>query len=79
MTASLGTGRRDAPVVVSFDIDGTMVFGHPPGPIALGFVRAVVAAGHVVGSASDRTAGDQSSLWAAHDVDVARLAEALCR
>ena len=60
-----------AELVVSFDIDGTMVFGHPPGPIMVGFVRAVLAAGHVVGSASDRTVADQSALWAAHHVDVA--------
>lgn len=58
-------------MVVSFDIDGTMVFGHPPGPIMVGFVRAVAAAGHLVGSASDRTVADQSALWTAHDLDVA--------
>ncbi len=60
-----------AGLVVSFDIDGTMVFGHPPGPIEVGFVRAVLAAGHVVGSASDRTVADQSALWAAHALEVA--------
>jgi len=60
-----------APLVVSFDIDGTMEFGHPPGPIMVGFVRAVAAAGHVVGSASDRTVADQSALWAGHALEVA--------
>ena len=63
--------REASPLVVSFDIDGTMEFGHPSGPIMVGFVRAVAAAGHVIGSASDRTVADQSALWSAHDLDVA--------
>jgi hypothetical protein len=58
-------------VVVSFDIDGTMEFGHPPGPVSVEFVRALADDGHVVGSASDRTRGDQTSLWELHGVAVA--------
>lgn len=58
-------------MLVSFDIDGTMEFGHPPGPITVDVVRSVGAAGHTIGSASDRTRSDQESLWARHDVDVA--------
>jgi hypothetical protein len=58
-------------VLVSFDIDGTMEFGHPPGPITVELVRSVGAAGHVIGSASDRTRSDQSSLWEVHGVAVA--------
>jgi len=63
--------REASPLVVSFDIDGTMEFGHPSGPIMVGFVRAVAASGHVIGSASDRTVADQSALWSAHDLEVA--------
>jgi hypothetical protein len=58
-------------VLVSFDIDGTMEFGHPPGPITVDVVRSVGAAGHVIGSASDRTRSDQESLWELHGVEVA--------
>ena len=56
--------------MVSFDIDGTMTFGDPAGPVAVDLVRAVAALGHVVGSASDRTRAEQSALWASHGVDV---------
>jgi hypothetical protein len=67
--SSSAYGRRL--VLVSFDIDGTMEFGHPPGPVTVDFVRELIADGHVVGSASDRTRGDQSSLWASHGIEVA--------
>jgi hypothetical protein len=58
-------------MLVSFDIDGTMEFGHPPGPITVDVVRSVGAAGHTIGSASDRTRSDQTALWELHQVDVA--------
>ena len=64
----LGDGEL---TVVSFDIDGTMEFGDPPGPIAVALVRAVADLGHVVGSGSDRTRSDQAALWEAHGMDVA--------
>jgi hypothetical protein len=57
-------------VVVSFDIDGTMEFGHPPGPVTVEWVRLLAAAGHVVGSASDRTRSEQEELWATHGMEV---------
>ena len=56
--------------VVSFDIDGTMEFGDPPGPIPVALVRAMAELGHVIGSGSDRTRADQENLWEAHGVDV---------
>jgi hypothetical protein len=56
--------------VVSFDIDGTMAFGDPPGRLGIDIARAVAAAGHVIGSASDRVRTDQERLWAAHDLAV---------
>lgn len=58
-------------MVVSFDIDGTMEFGNPPGPIPAALVAAMAELGHVVGSGSDRTRSDQSGLWAAAGIDVA--------
>jgi hypothetical protein len=60
-------------VLISFDIDGTMAFGEPPGPVTVEFVRALAASGHVVGCASDRTRTEQATLWASHGVDVAFL------
>lgn len=56
---------------MSFDIDGTMSFGDPAGPVDVGLVRAVAALGHVVGSASDRTRAEQTALWARHGLEVA--------
>jgi hypothetical protein len=61
----------DMVFVVSFDIDGTMEFGDPPGPITADLVRRVAELGHVVGSASDRTRANQSSSWERHGVEVA--------
>jgi hydroxymethylpyrimidine pyrophosphatase-like HAD family hydrolase len=58
-------------VLISFDIDGTMEFGHPPGPVTVEFVRALAVNGHVIGSASDRTRTDQSSLWQEYGIKVA--------
>jgi len=63
----LGDGRL---TVVSFDIDGTMEFGAPPGPIPVALAKAMAQLGHVIGSGSDRTRSDQASLWEAHGVDV---------
>jgi len=56
--------------VVSFDIDGTMAFGDPPGPISVALVAAIADLGHVIGSGSDRTSSDQARLWAAHGIEV---------
>ena len=43
-------------LVVSLDIDGTMEFGDPPGPVTVELVRLVLAAGVIVGSASELVA-----------------------
>jgi hypothetical protein len=57
-------------VVVSFDIDGTLVEGDPPGPITMQVVAQALALGYVVGSASDRTVGEQQQMWARHRLAV---------
>ena len=51
------------PVVVSFDIDGTLETGDPPGPLPLAVVRHAQARGYVVGSCSDRTVREQREMW----------------
>ena len=58
-------------MLISFDIDGTMAFGEPPGPVTVEFVRELAESGHVIGCASDRTRNEQSSLWELHGIDVA--------
>ncbi len=52
-----------ARTLISFDIDGTLEVGEPPGPLPLDFVRWVQERGCVIGSSSDRTLGFQSGLW----------------
>lgn len=54
-----GGGRT----VVSFDIDGTLEMGDPPGPIGADFVRRTQEGGCIIGSCSDRTIREQSDVW----------------
>lgn len=49
--------------LISFDIDGTLEVGDPPGCITLEVVRAAQAAGCIVGSCSDRTVSNQQRIW----------------
>ena len=57
-------------ILVSFDIDGTLEVGDPPGPVTLATVLRARELGYTIGSASDRTRGDQEALWAAHGITV---------
>lgn len=57
-----------APRLISFDIDGTLEVGEPPGEVTLATVRRAHALGIVVGSCSDRPISVQQRLWAEHDV-----------
>ncbi len=67
----VGSPLTSAPVIlVSFDIDGTMEFGDPPGPVTLDHVRRARELGYVIGSASDRTVRDQQELWDRHGIVV---------
>lgn len=56
-------------VVLSLDIDGTMEFGDPPGPIPAAVARELVALGYIVGVASDRPRSGQRPLWLTHGID----------
>jgi hypothetical protein len=58
-------------VLVSFDIDGTMTFGSPPGPIAADVALTLIGQGCVVGVASDWPRSQQARLWEAHGEEVA--------
>jgi phosphoglycolate phosphatase-like HAD superfamily hydrolase len=56
-------------VLVSFDIDGTMEFGDPPGPVPATVVSDLAARGVVVGCASDWPRSSQQPLWARHGLE----------
>jgi hypothetical protein len=58
-------------VLLSFDIDGTLEVGDPPGAIPLSLVRRALRLGYIVGSASDRGATDQRRLWEEHAIEMA--------
>jgi len=53
-------------LVLSFDIDGTLEIGDPPGPVLLETIRLAATLGHVVGSCSDRPLSHQADLWKDH-------------
>ncbi len=69
---AIGGGAEQPPAgptrLISFDIDGTLEVGEPPGEITLATVRRAHALGIVVGSCSDRPISYQQKLWADHDV-----------
>ena len=50
-------------IVLSFDIDGTLEVGNPPGGITLDMVRRAQQLGFIVGSCSDRPLSSQRGLW----------------
>jgi hypothetical protein len=49
--------------LISFDIDGTLAVGDPPGVISPEMVRQVKARGFLIGSCSDRPVSFQERLW----------------
>jgi hypothetical protein len=57
-------------ILVSFDIDGTLIAGDPPGPILFEHVAECKARGYVIGSSSDRTLSEQRHIWAMGGVEV---------
>ena len=53
----------DRIALVSFDIDGTLEVGDPPGIVTIAMVRHAQRIGYVIGSCSDRTIRYQEALW----------------
>jgi hypothetical protein len=49
--------------LVSFDIDGTLEVGEPPGVVPIELVSTAKRLGYLVGSCSDRPIGYQQALW----------------
>ena len=56
--------------LISFDIDGTLEVGMPPGSITMEMVKAAQSAGYLIGSCSDRTINGQRRLWEEHGIVV---------
>ena len=63
------TEDRPARVLVSFDIDGTMEFGEPPGPVPAAVARELFDRGYIGGVASDWPRSSQRPLWSQHGMD----------
>ena len=58
------------PKLISFDIDGTLETGDPPGYITMARVREALELGYIIGSCSDRTVSQQQRMWEAHGISV---------
>lgn len=56
-------------VLLSFDIDGTLEDGDPPGPLAMSWASRALELGYIVGSASDRTLREQTKMWARRGIE----------
>jgi hypothetical protein len=56
------------PTLISFDIDGTLEVGHPPGIVSIALVRRAQQLGYLVGSCSDRPISYQRAMWARVEV-----------
>ena len=56
--------------LISFDIDGTLEVGDPPGIITMDMVRQARGLGYLIGSCSDRPLSDQRRIWEMHRIIV---------
>ena len=52
-----------ARTLISFDIDGTLEVGQPPGIVPIALVRRAQQLGYLVGSCSDRPISYQRAMW----------------
>jgi hydroxymethylpyrimidine pyrophosphatase-like HAD family hydrolase len=57
--------------LISFDIDGTLEVGDPPGYITIERVRQALELGYIIGSCSDRPVSQQQRMWLEHGIAVA--------
>ncbi|MDA0988916.1 MAG: hypothetical protein O2783_07335 [Chloroflexi bacterium] len=57
-------------ILLSFDIDGTLETGDPPGPVTLNMVRNAKEIGCIIGSASDRSITSQNEMWERNNIVV---------
>ena len=59
-----------AAVLISFDIDGTLTCGDPPGAITFHMVRHARRLGCIVGTGSDRPTSHQRAMFDAEGLDM---------
>ena len=57
-------------ILISFDIDGTLEVGDPPGVLTMDLVRRTQERGFLVGSCSDRPLSNQRAIWEQHNIPV---------
>ncbi len=57
-------------ILISFDIDGTLEVGDPPGILTMEMVRRAQEKGFLIGSCSDRPISGQQALWDQHNIPV---------
>lgn len=57
-------------ILISFDIDGTLEIGDPPGVLTMDMVRMVQEKGFLIGSCSDRPISGQKAIWERHHIPV---------
>ena len=57
-------------ILISFDIDGTLEIGDPPGILTMDMVRRAQEKGFLIGSCSDRPLSGQRAIWDQHDIPV---------
>ncbi|SVA27269.1 uncharacterized protein METZ01_LOCUS80123 [marine metagenome] len=56
-------------ILISFDIDGTLEVGDPPGVVTMDMVRTVRKKGFLTGSCSDRPMSTQRAIWNQHGIE----------
>jgi hypothetical protein len=57
-------------ILISFDIDGTLEVGDPPGVLTMEMVRRVREKGFLIGSCSDRPVSTQRIIWERHNISI---------
>ncbi|PON18226.1 hypothetical protein C2W62_09085 [Candidatus Entotheonella serta] len=57
-------------ILISFDIDGTLEVGDPPGVLTMDMVRKARQKGFLIGSCSDRPISTQRIIWEQHDISI---------
>lgn len=58
------------PKLISFDIDGTLEAGDPPGRVTFEMVRRARKLGYIIGSASDRPVSVQRAIWEKAGIEI---------
>jgi hypothetical protein len=56
-------------ILLSFDIDGTLELGDPPGGVTIEMVRRAHELGYIIGSCSDRPLSSQRKMWAQIEIE----------